>query len=380
MDPGVPARPRPRADRLDLDAGRAATARRAVASSRWTCAVTACPTRRPRPAPTTSPRPRGRRGRRGGGLRAARRHRRPRRPRRARVRGHRRGRDRRALGARCAGLVLVDGGWESIEASTGLDIDEFLRGLDEPPEVMRSMTAFLADRQAFDPTSWDADQERAARATVVETHAGRVVPVTRPHVIEACVRTMFAYDPVDALAAVEAPVVALVAAAPSDDEPGARERALAAVDAARGAAGRSPIRSGVVPPRWAQPDALPSGCGQRGDPVGRRATPAIEGSDAGRLHAGHLGHDITIETFMGRRSPRTRWQSGPRSSGARSRPTAAIELVAPTEHGEGADHRGPRSGPAPVPRGRLVRGPPPAARRSRSCRRTPTPTARCSRA
>ena len=55
------------------------------------------------------------------------------------------------LGDRCAGLVLVDGGWEDLETATGLDIDEFLRGLDEPPEVMRSLEAFLADRAAFDP-------------------------------------------------------------------------------------------------------------------------------------------------------------------------------------------------------------------------------------
>ena len=149
----------------------------------------------------------------------------------------------RALGSRCAGVVLVDGGWEGLEASTGLDVDEFLRGLDEPPEVLRSMTAFLADREAFDPASWDADQERAARATVVETHAGRVVPVTRPHVTTACVQTMFAYDPLEALVPVDAPVVALVAASPSDDQPGARERALAAVDAARTAASRPPIRT-----------------------------------------------------------------------------------------------------------------------------------------
>ena len=57
------------------------------------------------------------------------------------------------LGDRCAGLVLVDGGWESLEAASGMDVDEFLRGLDEPPEVMRSMTAFLADRAAFDPAT-----------------------------------------------------------------------------------------------------------------------------------------------------------------------------------------------------------------------------------
>jgi pimeloyl-ACP methyl ester carboxylesterase len=145
-----------------------------------------------------------------------------------------------ALGARCAGVVLVDGGWESIEAASGMDVDEFLRGLDEPPEVMASMGAFLADRRAFDPASWDADQERAARATVVETHAGHVVPSTRPHVAEACVRAMFSYDPALALAAVDAPITAMVAA---DDEAGSRAAALADVAAARVAAGRDPIRT-----------------------------------------------------------------------------------------------------------------------------------------
>jgi pimeloyl-ACP methyl ester carboxylesterase len=142
------------------------------------------------------------------------------------------------LGDRCAGLVLVDGGWESLESSTGLDADEFLRGLDEPPEVMRSLPAFLADRSGFDPATWDADQERAARATVVETHAGRVVPATRPHALEACVRAMFMYDPVAILTAVAAPVVALAAA---DDDVGSRANALAVVSALRVAAGRGPI-------------------------------------------------------------------------------------------------------------------------------------------
>ncbi len=143
------------------------------------------------------------------------------------------------LGDGCAGLVLVDGGWESMEDATGLDVEEFLRGLDEPPEVMRSLDAFLADRRAFDPGTWDADQDRAARATVVETHAGRVVPATRPHALDACVRTMFAYDPLATLATVAAPVVALLAA---DDETGSRSRALEAASAARIAAGHDPIR------------------------------------------------------------------------------------------------------------------------------------------
>jgi pimeloyl-ACP methyl ester carboxylesterase len=148
-----------------------------------------------------------------------------------------------ALGERCAGVVLVDGGWESLEASTGLDVEGFLRGLDEPPEVLRSMTAFLADRAAFDPATWDADQEQAARATVVETHAGRVVPVTRPHVLGACVRTMFAYDPLTTVPMIEAPVVVLVAAGSADDAPGARDRALEATAAARIDAGNPPLET-----------------------------------------------------------------------------------------------------------------------------------------
>jgi hypothetical protein len=103
---------------------------------------------------------------------------------------------------------------------------------------MRSMAAFLADRQGFDPATWDADQERGARATVVETHAGKVVPSTRPHATEASVRVMFEYEPLTTLTAVRAPVTALLAA---DDEMGSRAAALADVSRARVAAGLSPI-------------------------------------------------------------------------------------------------------------------------------------------
>ena len=113
------------------------------------------------------------------------------------------------LGERCRGLVLVDGGLADVALATGLDVEEFLRGLDEPPEVMRSMAAFLADRRSWDPGSWDDDQEQAVRATVVETPAGRLVPATRPHALEACVRTMFAYRPEATLAAIVAPIVAV---------------------------------------------------------------------------------------------------------------------------------------------------------------------------
>jgi pimeloyl-ACP methyl ester carboxylesterase len=142
-----------------------------------------------------------------------------------------------ALAGRCAGLVLVDGGWEDLEDALNMDADEFLRGLDEPPEVMRSMNAFLADRRAFDPVTWDADQEAAARATVVETHAGRVVPATRPHALEACVRAMFSYRPAVTLEAVPAPLVALIAA----DDDGRRAAELARISSARVASGRDPI-------------------------------------------------------------------------------------------------------------------------------------------
>src|SRR5258705_4814624 len=64
------------------------------------------------------------------------------------------------------------------------------------------------------PPSWDADQDRAARATVVETPAGRVVPSTRPHALEASVRAMFEYRPAEVLARVEAPIVGLAATSP----------------------------------------------------------------------------------------------------------------------------------------------------------------------
>lgn len=149
-----------------------------------------------------------------------------------------------ALGDRCAGLVLVDGGWEDVRASSGLEPEEFVRELDEPPEILRSMGAFLADRAGWDPASWDADQERSARATVVETQAGRVVPATRPHALAGVVRALFDFRAQDVLSRVGAPVVALVAA---DDEAGSRRRALQIAQAARVAANRPPIRVASFP-------------------------------------------------------------------------------------------------------------------------------------
>ena len=122
------------------------------------------------------------------------------------------------LGDRCSRLVLIDGGLADVAQATGQDVDEFLRGLDEPPEVMRSMSAYLRDRRSWDPATWDADQEQAARAAVVETPAGRLVSATRPHALEASVRTMFAYRPSDVLPGVRAEIVAVRRTTPGDDD------------------------------------------------------------------------------------------------------------------------------------------------------------------
>jgi pimeloyl-ACP methyl ester carboxylesterase len=122
------------------------------------------------------------------------------------------------LGERCSRLVLIDGGLANIAEATGQDVDEFLRGLDEPPEIMRSMSAYLRDRCSWDPATWDADQEQAARAAVVETPAGRLVSATRPHALEACVRTMFTYRPSDILPGVSAQIVAVRRSTPGDDD------------------------------------------------------------------------------------------------------------------------------------------------------------------
>ena len=135
------------------------------------------------------------------------------------------------LGSGCAGLVLVDGGWDAADSDGPPTVDEWLRSIDEPPEVFASMTTFLADRAAFDPATWDADQERAARASVVELPAGRVVLVTRRHVLAAMGETLLAHDPLAELPRISAPIVALAA---RDDTGGAR---TAALDRAR-AAGR----------------------------------------------------------------------------------------------------------------------------------------------
>jgi pimeloyl-ACP methyl ester carboxylesterase len=143
------------------------------------------------------------------------------------------------LSLRCAGLVLVDGGWQDLAAETGMTPDEWLRELEEPPGIFSSMAAYLADRRDFDPASWDADQEQAARTTVVEVPAGKVVSAIRPHALAASVEAMFTYRPLSTLAAVTAPVTVLLA---GGDDQAARSARLDELGQARRVAGLAPIR------------------------------------------------------------------------------------------------------------------------------------------
>jgi pimeloyl-ACP methyl ester carboxylesterase len=141
--------------------------------------------------------------------------------------------------ASVAAVMLVDGGWEDIASATRLSPAELVAALAAPPEVLASMDAFLADRRDFDPPSWDADQEQAARSQVDQKHAGHVALVARTATIRGIVAGMFGYEPIETLAAVPVPVAVLVAGAgPADDE-AAHDRAVALdeVVAARSAAG-----------------------------------------------------------------------------------------------------------------------------------------------
>lgn len=150
-----------------------------------------------------------------------------------------------ALGERCAGLVLVDGGWEDLATATGATPDEWLAAIEEPPEVLASMAAWLTDREAFDPATWDADQERAARSQVVETAAGRVKLAIHPHALLASVGAMWSYEPAAVLPFVEGRIAALVAR----DDDGARTAALREAAVRRATAGRPAIAAASFPGR-----------------------------------------------------------------------------------------------------------------------------------
>ena len=135
------------------------------------------------------------------------------------------------------------------------------------------------------------------------------------------------------LAAVTAPIVALAAA---DDETGSRAKALTAASDARCGGGTDADPGGVVRPRRAQPDALPSGGGHRGHPVGRRRDRALEGAVSVQVvySPAHLGHDITIETYMGMPVPANEVAERAERIRTALEADGGFSTVAPTEHGE----------------------------------------------
>lgn len=135
--------------------------------------------------------------------------------------------------ASLSGLALVDAGWEEMAAATGSDAAEFQRAIGDPPEVLASMDAYLADRREFDPASWDADEERAARAAVDQKHAGHVAPVTRPHALRGAIDAMWQYDPETTAGAADVPLLVAVADSATADDEAARERRLALDDLLR---------------------------------------------------------------------------------------------------------------------------------------------------
>jgi pimeloyl-ACP methyl ester carboxylesterase len=149
-----------------------------------------------------------------------------------------------ALGDRCSGLVLVDGGWTDLAAETQMMPDEWLAAIAEPPEVLASMATWLADREAFDPATWGPDGERAARSEVVETAAGRVKLAIHGHALAASVGAMWTFEPRAVVPAVEAGIVALAA---RDDDAGRHLAALREVAALRAGAGRPAIRAAAFP-------------------------------------------------------------------------------------------------------------------------------------
>ncbi len=96
----------------------------------------------------------------------------------------------------------------------------------------------------FDPGTWDADQERAARAAVIELPAGRVEIAIHDHVRTAVVDTMFAYQPDEPLLRIAAPIVALSAA---EDDEGIHRATLEDLGRRRADRGLSPIRVARYP-------------------------------------------------------------------------------------------------------------------------------------
>jgi pimeloyl-ACP methyl ester carboxylesterase len=144
--------------------------------------------------------------------------------------------------ASVCGIALVDAGWEDMTEATGMTAADFVRSIGDPPEVLASMDAYLSDRREYDPSTWDTDQERAARAAVDQKHAGHVTPVLRAHALRGSVEAMFEYRPLATVGYLPMPMLICVAESGSADDETMRERRLALDElvAARVANGLTP--------------------------------------------------------------------------------------------------------------------------------------------
>lgn len=140
--------------------------------------------------------------------------------------------------ASVAAVAFVDGGWETLADATGMSPAEVLAALAEPPEVLASMDAWLADRRGYDPDTWDVDQERAARAQVDEKYAGHVAPITRAAPLRALVEGMDGYRPAEAMGNLRGPLTVIVAESGASDDDAIRERRLALEELERSRAGQ----------------------------------------------------------------------------------------------------------------------------------------------
>ena len=310
--PGRPAHPRPVEHGLVVGAGRAPAARASGTWSRWTCAATACPT--PRPRATTRRPSAGDVVAVAEGSGPAGRRRRPGRPGRPRVRG-----DRRGVGRRRARRALRRA--RPRRRRLGVDRGRQRDGRRRVPARPRR----AARGHALDDGVPRRPRRRSTRRRGTPTRSAppgrpssrrtpaRSCPSTRPHAAGGERPGDVPLRPAgDARGGRRRRSSALAAA---DDEAGSRAAALAAASAARAAAGRGRDPRGVVRARRAQPDALPSGGGQRGDPVDRRRDRQARGRGSAMqvvyspAHLGPRHHDRDVHGR--RRSRPTRSPSGP---------------------------------------------------------------------
>ena len=197
--------------------------------------------------------------------------------------------------------------------------------------------------------SWDADQERAARAAVVEVPAGQrrpghPTPRARARPSRRCSST----GRWSASRRSTLPIVALVAV---DDEDRAKEAALAELDSARRSAGLAAVdvarfpdtattSRATDPPRWpGRSSASPAGS------IARAGRLSCGGPDARRLHARPPRPRRVSETFMGQAIPANEVPERAERIRAALEADGGFELGRADRARDGSDPRRSRPGP-----------------------------------